>query len=111
MTPERYQQISELYDAARLMEPERRADFLASASNGDQELQREVEKLLAGNDEAGSFLKSPAFSIAAAVLADKEAPSFIGKRLGRFEILSMLGAGGMGEVYRDARRVWIVTSR
>jgi serine/threonine protein kinase len=105
MTPERYQQISDLYHAAQEVEPERRSDFLVQACNGDEELRSEVEKLLTGNEEARNFLSTPAFAVAADVLAGKEAQSFIGKRLGRFEILSLLGAGGMGEVYlaKDAQ--------
>jgi serine/threonine protein kinase len=99
MTPERYQQISELYHAAQTVEPERRSDFLVQACNGDEELLGEVTKLLAGNEDARNFLSTPAFAVAAEVLAGEEAQSLIGKRLGRFEILSLLGAGGMGEVY------------
>jgi serine/threonine protein kinase len=99
MTPERYQRISELYHAARVVEPERRRDFLIQACGGDGELLGEVTKLLAGSEKAGDFLDAPAVAVAAEVLASTEAQSFIGKRLGRFEILSLLGAGGMGEVY------------
>jgi serine/threonine protein kinase len=105
MTPERYQQISELYHAAQTVEPERRSDFLVQACNGDEELLGEVTRLLAGNDEASGFLNSPAVAVAGDILASEATQSFIGKRLGRFEILSMLGAGGMGEVYlaKDAQ--------
>ena len=99
MTPERYQQISEIYHAAQQVEPERRSDFLAQVCEGDEALLREVTKLLAGNEYASNFLNTPAFVVAAEALAGEEAGSFIGKRLGRFKILSLLGAGGMGEVY------------
>jgi serine/threonine protein kinase len=99
MTPERYQQISEIYHAAQQVEPERRSDFLVQVCEGDEALLREVTKLLAGNEYASNFLNTPAFVVAAEALAGEESQSFIGKRLGRFKILSLLGAGGMGEVY------------
>lgn len=105
MTPERYQQIARLFHSAQELAPEQRGDYLIQASDGDEELRREVEKLLAGDEEANNFLSTPAFLVAAEALASEKAQSLIGKRLGRFEILSLLGAGGMGEVYlaKDAQ--------
>lgn len=105
MTPERYRQIGELYQAALDLSPERRGDYLRKACEGDEELHGEVTRLLAGNEEVGSFLSAPAFAVAAQALAGEKAQAFIGRQLGRFEILSLLGAGGMGEVYlaRDAQ--------
>jgi serine/threonine protein kinase len=58
----------------------------------DANLRPEVERLLSNHQEAGSFLSNPAVSPRAAL-----APA---RRLGPYEILSALGAGGMGEVYR-----------
>jgi serine/threonine protein kinase len=99
MTPERYQQIARLFHSAQELAPEQRGEYLIQASDGDEELLREVTKLLVGDEEAQNFLSTPAFLVAAEALADDKAQSLIGKRLGRFEILSLLGAGGMGEVY------------
>jgi serine/threonine protein kinase len=99
MTPERYQQIARLFHSAQDLEPGQRRDYLIQASDGDEELLDEVVKLLAGDEEAQNFLSTPALAVAAEALAVEKATSLIGKRLGRFEILSMLGAGGMGEVY------------
>jgi serine/threonine protein kinase len=70
--------------------PEGRAAFLDQACDGDSPLRREVESLLAADDQArSSFLQSPPLL-------------HLGKgvRLGDYEIQSLLGAGGMGEVYR-----------
>jgi serine/threonine protein kinase len=105
MTPERYQQIAKLFHSAQELAPEQRSDYLIQASDGDEDLLREVQKLLAGDEEARNFLSTPAFLVAAEALADDKAKSLIGRRLGRFEILSLLGAGGMGEVYlaKDAQ--------
>ncbi len=99
MTPERYQKMTELFHAAQSLAPEQRDAYLAQACAGDDSLRLEVAKLLAGDEAARNFLSSPAFVVAAEALAEDKAQRFIGKRLGRFEILSMIGAGGMGEVY------------
>jgi serine/threonine protein kinase len=99
MTPERYQKIAELYQAAQELEPERRSDYLLQACEGDEDLHGEVKRLLVAHKEADNFLDTPAFAVAAEALVGEESDSLVGKRLGRFEILSLLGAGGMGEVY------------
>jgi serine/threonine protein kinase len=98
MTPERYQQITQLYHSALEIEPGQRVEFLDQACKGDKDLQRDVLRLLSGNERAGDFLNSPAVVVAAEFLKEEIEP-MVGKQLGRFQILSMLGAGGMGEVY------------
>ncbi len=105
MTPERYQQIADLYHAALERPPEERAEFLQRASGADQALRSEVESLLAGGDSAEGFLLSRAMKEATKKLSNEESFSLIGKRLGHYQILSLLGTGGMGEVYlaRDAK--------
>ena len=79
-----------------------RAAFLAGACP-DEEMRRRAESLLVDVDSAGAFLEAPALEAAAAILEEsrRHAPALTpGRRLGRYEILSPLGAGGMGEVYR-----------
>ena len=79
-----------------------RAAFLAGACP-DEEMRRRAESLLVNADSAGAFLEAPALEAAAAILEEsrRHAPALTpGRRLGRYEILSPLGAGGMGEVYR-----------
>jgi len=98
MTPELYKKITELYHSALEVEPEKLDEYLERASDGDEELQREVLKLLKARQQAGDFLEAPAIAVAAKALA-QEADPVIGKQLGRFRILSLLGVGGMGEVY------------
>jgi hypothetical protein len=86
---DRWQQIEELYHAAR--------EDRAVLDRADPELRREVESLLAQEKGAG-FLESPALEIAAQQFAADRGPSLIGRRIGSYLILSLLGAGGMGEV-------------
>jgi serine/threonine protein kinase/tetratricopeptide (TPR) repeat protein len=98
MTPERWQQVKEIFNSAIQYEPEERAAFLSRACGGDEALRKEVESLLAAHEKEGSFIDSPAYQGAAKMLeSDQELKS--GQTIGHYEILSTLGRGGMGEVY------------
>src|SRR6476646_9864659 len=97
MTPERFQQIDELYQAALDQESADRSKFLSNACAGDAELRREVESLLVAHEQAGSFIAEPALRSAAKSLASDQAKSLIGTTLTHYRIESVLGAGGMGE--------------
>ncbi len=97
MTPERYQHISELCYAALQLEPDQRKAFLDQACSDDQALRREVESLLSYQQEAEDSFDTPALEVAARLLAKEQAMA--GRQLGRYQILSLLGVGGMGEVY------------
>ena len=99
MTPERYQQIGKLLEAALELEPRQRAAFLDAACAGDQELQREVESLIASDDQVGSFIARPALEIAAELMDRTQAKLSVPGKIGHYEILSLIGAGGMGDVY------------
>ncbi|MBN2559992.1 MAG: serine/threonine protein kinase [Phycisphaerae bacterium] len=120
MTPEQYEQIRELFLAAREKDRSQRASFLRSACDDDL-VRGEVESLLANDEKADTFLKTPALgsgfvvahpeSFASAPTGELDvgrAPSDMTltsvqrhpKRLGRYRILDVLGQGGMGVVYR-----------
>ena len=66
----------------------------------NRRLRQEIESLLAEEKEAKGFLESPALEIAAKKMAQDQTRSLLGQRLGSYQVLSLLGAGGMGEVYR-----------
>jgi len=100
MTPERKQRVEQLYRAARDRDASQRAAFLDSECAEDESLRQEVELLLAQGQSAERTLIAPAAETAARVMIEHAASSLIGRQLGTFEVLSLLGAGGMGEVYR-----------
>ena len=96
MTPERWRQVEDAYHAVMARPAGERAGVLADLCAADEVLRHEVESLLAHAGEASAFLETPAF--AAASVAGEG--SLIGRRFGSYLVRSLLGAGGMGEVYR-----------
>ena len=100
MDPERWQKVKELFDAVLELSPEERAQSLAAACAGDSDLQREVEQLIAAHEEAGTFLDRPAVEDAADFLA---ADDSLGRRIGPYRIVRLLGRGGMGSVFLGVR--------
>lgn len=99
MTPERYRKIDEIADEALTLEAPQRRAFLDRACEGDSELRSRVERLLEAHERESSFMDSPALEAAAREIAESSERFPEGTRLGHYEILKMLGAGGMGEVY------------
>jgi eukaryotic-like serine/threonine-protein kinase len=100
MTPERWRQVVEVFDAAVEREPDQRAAFIQEACHGDQALKKEVESLLAADEPRDGFLKASAAEVVASQYLSHEADSKIGQSFGQYKILSLIGIGGMGEVYQ-----------
>ena len=99
ITADRWHRVKELFQSALQREPSQRTAFLDQACAGDDELQKEVESLIASHEKTGSFIDAPPIAAAAQLLAEEKPELTPGQRIGHYKILSMLGAGGMGEVY------------
>ncbi len=99
MTPERWKEIERVYHAALKQDVSLRSAFLDHACAGDEALRKEVESLLPYDTRAEKFIESPALEVAAKAMAEDQSSSLAGRTFGHYKILSLLGAGGMGEVY------------
>ncbi|MEP7310397.1 MAG: serine/threonine-protein kinase, partial [Acidobacteriota bacterium] len=101
MTPDRWKRIEELYHAARTWPQGDRAAFLSEACRDDEALQRDVESLLNESVSDDGFLGGPAGVMAARSAMDVAPAVMTGRSIGGYHLQMLLGAGGMGEVYRS----------
>ncbi len=99
MKAERWQKINELFQTASERPPEERTAFLDTACGDDQELRREVISLITSYTEAENFIEAPAFAVAPELLDNDTTGALAGKAFGHYQVESLIGIGGMGEVY------------
>ena len=103
LTPERWQRARDVLHEAMQMDEGERSDFLDSQCASDPSLRVELKELLAAEGEIGSsFLEEPALA-QASLCTDTESRHTVlpsGTKLGPYVVQSLIGAGGMGEVYR-----------
>jgi serine/threonine-protein kinase len=100
VSADRWQLLRDIVDAASQLPAGARRAYLDDTCGDDPALRREVESLLRAGDEGSAFLKGP---VGAAARDWAEAPSYVGRRLGAYEVTRELGRGGMGAVYLAVR--------
>jgi eukaryotic-like serine/threonine-protein kinase len=99
LSPERFDQLQDLFVRALEQGEAGRAAFLQQACAGDEALRREVDSLLAEEPRAGNFMEGTLDAVARELISTHQRLT-AGVRIGHYEITSFLDAGGMGEVYR-----------
>ena len=99
MTPDRWQEVKAVLENALERTETERTAFLDAACEGDDEMRREVESLLASDAEIGDFIETPIFRIH----REEPEPLAEGQRLGSYRIVREIGRGGMGSVYLAER--------
>jgi eukaryotic-like serine/threonine-protein kinase len=105
MTPAQYEQLTDLFHASMEIAPDKRAAYLDQICDSNADLRRELESLLAAHDQGSAYAEKPPDDIAAGYLAQQGGNSTKltslapNTRLDHYEIRSLLGRGGMGEVH------------
>src|SRR5262245_55813417 len=107
MTPERWRQVEEIFQAALDLSPDERDRYVSRACAGDSDLKRDVQSLLVQHDSAGDLLERPLYGetelgALESLVSDDDDP-MIGRRLGAYRIEREIGRGGMGAVYEAVR--------
>src|SRR6201998_4364275 len=92
--------VKQLFQSALERASDQRAAYLQEACEGDEALRQEVESLLSREEAVDGFLETPALEAAAKMFSEDPSQSLIGRQIGSYRVLSLLGAGGMGEVYQ-----------
>ncbi len=105
MTPERWQQVEGVLQAALDRAPAERAAFLNEVCSGDEELARETNSLIEAYDQAGDFIEEPAITQDAQIIISTGEHDHTGREIGPYKIIDRIAGGGMGEIYlaRDPR--------
>lgn len=102
---DRWTTVKRIHQLALDRDPSERAAFVTESCGGDDTLLREVQSLLTYATDAESFLERPAMDFEPTPPRESHETTLVGRTVSHYEVLSLLGAGGMGEVYlaRDPR--------
>ncbi len=93
-------QVRKLFELARELTSDDRTRFLEEACGGDEELRREIDSLLAADEDTDSFLDGKGLGEALNAAVSDNDNALVGKMVGRYRVLEIIARGGMGIVYR-----------
>ena len=99
MDPKCFDQVDKIFQTARELDRENRSTFLDRACAGDSELRSEVERLLLNDEKAQEFIGSAMSTVPSPHASGEQSRKLVEGSIGPFNILSLLGSGGMGDVY------------
>lgn len=99
MNPEHWQKVKAILEKALEIAPESRSAFLDESCGNDEELRREIEKLLEFENDGADLLEQAAVS----TVLEKAPTAFLDKQIGHYKIIGELGVGGMGAVFLAER--------
>ncbi len=99
MSDDNLNHIEDLFHAVIELRPRDREPYLARVCDGNNVLYQEVSSLVAAFESKGEFFEQPAIADVFKVITHSSEQSLIGRTIGPYEILCLLGKGGMGEVY------------
>ncbi len=99
MTLERWKKLDALFHEALELQGEARVIHLARVCGDDEQLREEASRLIAAHERAGSFIDSPIFAEPEGPTNDEYNESPVGRRIGPYQVVSLLGQGGMGKVF------------
>ena len=103
MTPEEWRKIKEVLQEVLELEPSARATYLDDACASQDINRAEIEALVRSHEEGGAFLEGPVDVAAGDFVQDISFTSWVGRRLGPYQIINKIGEGGMGTVFRAKR--------
>jgi Tol biopolymer transport system component/tRNA A-37 threonylcarbamoyl transferase component Bud32 len=92
--------VKQLFQSALERASDERAAYLHEACAGDEALRQEVESLLSREKGLDGFLEAPALQAVAKMFSENASQALIGRQMSSYQVLSQLGAGAMGEVYK-----------
>ena len=95
----RWQRLEALFYQALELKPEERAAFLEKSCAGDADLRKEIQELLNSSEQPMEMLQESVAAAAHDMVAQRRRVIAPGTQLAQYKIISMLGSGGMGEVY------------
>ena len=98
MSDDYWDRLQELFYAVTALEPAERVAYLDQACRGDESLRQRIESLLHSHEQKNLFIDSPAYQAAAEMLV-QDLTLKAGQLISHYRILSLLGQGGMGQIY------------